>query len=259
MKLGLCTSPENTALAAELGFDYVECGLSALAAMPEEDYQKLLSQKPSFAVPVTHCNGFLPGTVKTTGPDVCEQQQRDYLQLAFSRASALGVHTVVYGSGASRGVPEGWSHTEAWKQILSFLKLAAEYAEKYGITIAIEPLRRKECNIVNFVSEATLLAAAVNHPCVGALGDTFHMRSSFEPYQALIFAGQSLRHVHISHTLPDLSKRIFPAEGDGEDYQELFDTLRAMDYQGGVSIEAGCSDLKTDGEKAIACLKKHMK
>lgn len=258
MKLGLCTSPENTALAAELGFDYVECGLSALAAMPEEAYQALLSQKPSFAVPVTCCNGFLPGTVKTTGPDVCEQQQREYLELAFSRASALGVSTVVYGSGASRGVPEGFSHTEAWKQILAFLKLAAEYAEKYGITIAIEPLRRKECNIVNFVSEATLLAAAVNHPCVGALGDTFHMRSSYEPYQALTYAGESLRHVHISHTLPDLSGRIFPAEGDGEDYQEIFDTLRAMGYQGGVSIEAGCSDLREDGQKAMDCLKKYL-
>ena len=258
MKLGLCTGPENTALAAELGFDYVECGLSALAAMPDEDYERLLLQKPSFAVPVTHCNGFLPGSVKTTGPDVSEAQQREYLEKAFSRAAALGVHTVVYGSGASRGVPEGWSHREAWKQIIAFLKLAAEYAETYGITIAIEPLRRRECNIVNLVSEAVLLAAAVNHPRVGALGDTFHMRSSFEPYQALAFAGESLRHVHISHSLPDLSGRIFPAEGDGEDYQEIFDTLRAMGYQGCVSIEAGCSDLRAEGAAAVRCLKKQM-
>jgi len=259
MKLGLCTGPENTALAAELGFDYVECGLSALAAMPKEAYQALLSQKDSFAVPVTHCNGFLPGHVKTTGPDVCEQQQREYLELAFSRASALGVTTVVYGSGASRGVPEGWSHAEAWKQILAFLKLAAQYGEQYGITIAIEPLRRRECNIVNLVSEATLLAAAVDHPRVGVLGDTFHMRSSSEPYQALTYAGKLLRHVHISHSLPDLSGRIYPAEGDGEDYAEIFDTLRAMGYEGCVSIEAGCNDPKADGQKAIACLKKHMK
>ena len=171
MKLGLCTKPENIALAAQLGFDYVECGMAALAAMPEEEYQALLAGKADFAVPVTCCNGFLPGTVKTTGPDVSEAQQREYIELAFSRASALGVKTVVYGSGASRGVPEGWSHAEAWKQILAFLRLAAEYGDKYDITIAIEPLRRKECNIVNLVSEATLLAAAVDHPRVCVLGE----------------------------------------------------------------------------------------
>ena len=254
MKLGLCTAPENTALAAELGFDYVECGLSALAALTEEEYQSLLSQKPSFAVPITHCNGFLPGTVKTTGPDVSQAQQREYLQTAFSRASALGVGTVVYGSGASRGVPEGWSHVEAWKQIIDFLKLAAEYAEKYGITIAIEPLRRKECNIVNLVSEATLLAAAVHHPRVGALGDTFHMRSSYEPYQALTYAGEALRHVHISHTLPDMSRRIFPAEGDGEDYQAIFAALLEGGYDARVSVEGGCDNFAEDAPKAYHAL-----
>jgi len=256
MKLGLCTKPENIALAAQLGFDYVECGMAALAAMPEEEYQALLAGKADFAVPVTCCNGFLPGTVKTTGPDVSEAQQREYIELAFSRASALGVKTVVYGSGASRGVPEGWSHAEAWKQILAFLRLAAEYGDKYDITIAIEPLRRKECNIVNLVSEATLLAAAVDHPRVCVLGDTFHMKSSAEPYQALAYAGEKLRHVHISHSLPDLSGRIYPADGDGEEYAELFEVLRAAGYQGGVSIEAGCNDLEADGAAAMALLKK---
>lgn len=258
MKLGLCTNPDNVAIAAELGFDYVEIGLSALAAMEEKDYQALLAKKDGFAVPILCCNGALPGTVKTTGPDANEAQQRAYLEKAFSRASALGVKTVVYGSGASRGVPEGWKHTDGWKQIVAFLKLAAEYCEKYDIRIAIEPLRRKECNIVNLVSEGTLLSAMVDHPRIGVLGDSFHMISSAEPYQALSYAGEKLYHVHISHSLPDLSGRIYPACGDGEDYAALFDTLRAMDYQGGVSIEAGCNDLRTDGAEALRCLKQYV-
>ena len=258
MKLGLCTGPENIALAAELGFDYVEIGLSALAAMEEADYQALVKKKDSFAIPVLCCNGAIPGDVKTTGPDACEEKQRAYLEKAFSRASSLGVKTVVYGSGASRGVPEGWKFFDAWQQIIAFLKLAAEYCEKYDIRIAIEPLRRKECNIVNLVSEGLLLSAAVDHPRIGVLGDTFHMLSSAEPYQALANAGDRLYHVHISHSLPDLSGRIYPAEGDGEDYAGIFDTLRAMGYEGGVSVEAGCKDVRADGENAIRCLKKYV-
>ena len=47
MKLGLCTSFDNLELAAKIGFEYVECAFSALANMPEEDYQKLLAKKDS--------------------------------------------------------------------------------------------------------------------------------------------------------------------------------------------------------------------
>ena len=258
MKLGLCASPDKVSLAYELGFDYVECALNALAAMSEEDYQELLKAVPTFPIPVSKCNCLLPGDVRPVGPEVSESQLRAYLEKAFSRASSIGVKVAVFGSGAARNVPEGWSHVDAWKQIADFLKLLAEYGEKYDITIAIEPLRRAECNIMNLVTEGTIFSALTNHPRIGVLGDTFHMISGGEPYSALTQAGKALKHIHVSHTLPDLSGRIYPAEGDGEDYSELFDTLKAMGYEGGVSIEAGCDDMRADGEKAIACLKKYL-
>ena len=258
MKLGLCASPDQVQLAYELGFDYVECALNALAAMSEEDYQQLLEKSASFPIPVTKCNCLLPGDVRPVGPDVCEDQLRAYLEKAFSRASSIGVKVAVFGSGAARKVPESWSHAEAWKQIASFLKLLAEYGDKYDITIAIEPLRRAECNILNLVTEGTILSALTDHPRIGVLGDTFHMISSSEPYSALTQAGSLLKHIHVSHTLPDLSGRIYPARGDGEDYAELFDTLKAMNYQGDVSIEAGCKDMRAEGAEALRCLKQYL-
>ena len=258
MKLGLCAKPDQVNLAAELGFDFVECALNALATMPEEEYQQLLKAAPDFPIPVTKCNCLLPADVRPVGPDVSEEQLRTYLEKAFSRASSIGVKVAVFGSGASRFVPEGWSHTEAWKQIAAFLKLLAEYCDKYDITIAIEPLRRAECNILNLVTEGTLLAALTNHPRIGVLGDTFHMISGGEPYSALTQAGDALKHIHVSHTLGDLSGRIYPAEHDGEDYGELFSVLKAMNYQGDVSIEAGCTDMRAEGAQALHCLRKYL-
>ena len=170
-------------------------------------------------------------------------------------AHALGVETVVFGSGGARRVPEGFSHVTAWRQIADFLRLVGEYGEKYQINTALEPLRRKECNIINLVSEGTLLSALVNHPRVGVLGDTFHMLCGSEPWAALEYAGEKLLHVHISHPLPDLSGRDFPAPGDGCDYAEIFQALKRMGYQGDVSLEAGYKDLEKDGAAAIACLR----
>lgn len=258
MKLGLCTDPRTAPLAAELGFDYVECALNALAAMPEADYEMLLLDAASFPIPVSKCNCLLPGNVHVTGPEADESIQRAYLEKAFSRAKAVGIKLASFGSGAARSVPEGWPYEKAWQQIAAFLMLLAEYGEKYGVTIAIEPLRRAECNIINLVSEGTALAAITAHPRIGVLGDTFHMNASHEPYSALAHAGSLLKHMHISHTLPDLSGRVFPADGDGEDYAPLFTTLKAMGYQGDISVEAACRDLRADGVAAVRCLNKYL-
>lgn len=255
MKLGVCTHYKNMDLAARLGFDYIEYSLAAIAQMPREEFDALAARAEGFPLPIKKCNCFLPGELKPVGPDVDAQALRDYLETALSRASKLGVELAVFGSGGARRVPEGFSFQQAWRQLADFMRLAAEYAARYGITIALEPLRRKECNILNLVSEATLLSALVDHPRVTVLGDTFHMRSSCEPYEALTHAGEKLTHIHISHTLPDLSGRVYCRADDGEDYAEIFRTLHAMGYRGDVSIEASCKDLETEGAAAVACLK----
>lgn len=259
MKLGLCTGPQYIEQAARLGFDYIECSVTAIAAMDQAEFDALLAKKPDFPIPILKCNGFLPGDVRPVGPDVKEAVLDEYLTRALSRVSALGVKVIVFGSGAARSVPEGWSHVDAWRQLVDFLRFLIPYCEKYDVSIALEPLRRKESNILNLVSEGTLLSAVVNHPRIGVLGDSFHMLTGGEPWDALRYAGEKLLHVHISHSLPDLSGRIYPAPGDGEDYAPLINTLREMGYAGDVSIEAGCKDMETDGAAAIACLRPLMK
>lgn len=255
MKLGLCTNFDNVELAAKLGFEYVECAFNKLAAMPEEEYQELLAKKDSFPIPVTKANLFLPADVKPLGPDACEKVQREYLERAFARGSAIGIKLVVFGSGGARNVPDGWSHARAWRQLCDFLELVAEYALKYDVVVALEPLRSRECNILNYVSEGTALCGIINHPYITVLGDTFHMESGAEPWDHLTRAGDKLSHIHISHGLPDMSDRIFPREGDGDDYSVVINVLKEMGYKGDVSVEAGFTDLEKDGLAAVACLK----
>lgn len=258
MKLGICTGFDNLKQAAAIGFDYVECNLSSLAAMPEEEFQKLADGKADFPIPVTKSNVFLPGNLKVTGPDYNEQALREYLDRALFRAHTLGIEICVFGSGGARRVPEDWPHYKAWQQIGDFLKLVEEYAAKYDIQVAIEPLRRTECNILNFVSEALAVSALTELPHIGVLGDTFHMLSGGEPWTAMGDAGDKLWHVHISHELEDLSSRVFPLENDGTDYDGIFQVLHDMNYAGDISVEAGCSDFAKDGAQAVKVLRKYI-
>ena len=161
---------------------------------------------------------------------------------------------VVFGSGAARGVPEGWPQDEAWRQIARYLTIAEEYCAKYDVTIAIEPLRRAECNIMNLVTEGTLMSALLNLPHIGTLGDTHHMLCGHEPFSALTQAGRLLKHVHISHSMGDEGGRDYPAPNDDNDYDVIFEALKAGGYEGRVSIEAGCKDMTVDGAKAFEVL-----
>ena len=251
MKLGLCTNFDNLELAAKMGYDYVECAFSRLAAMPEEEYQELLSKKDSFPIPVTKANLFLPGEVKPLGPEACEGVQREYLDRAFARAKAIGIKLVVFGSGRARQVPEGWSFARAWRQLTDFLELAAEYAEKYDIVIALEPLRSSECNILNYVSEGTALCGIVNHPYITVLGDFYHMYDGSEPWDHLARAGEKLAHIHICNPVG----RLYPVEGDGFEYEPVIKILKEMNYQGDISVEAGTKDLENDGIAAVKLIK----
>ncbi len=259
MRLGVCTALDNVALAAQAGFEYVECALNQLMRISAKEFEEILERAPDFPIPVSKSNCFLPGNLPVTGPDVDEAQIRAYLNEAFSRAHRLGVHLVVFGSGGSRKVPEGFAHEAAWRQIASFLCHAGEFGEKYGIDIAIEPLQRRECNILNYVAEATILAALVNHSRVGVLGDRFHMLAGQESLEALSQAGALLKHMHISRSLTDMSGRVYPAPEDGADYHALFHTLRAMGYTGDISVEADTADFIGDSRLAVQRLKQEMR
>lgn len=255
IKLGVCTSPDNIALVEKAGFDFIEIGFSWLAGLSEEEYQKALSQVRAAGIGAEAANGMVPGEIKLVGPDADEAKIRQYLDKAFARGSEMGIRVVVFGSGGARSVPQGFPHAEAWRQIARYLKIVSEYCVLYNMELAIEPLRRAECNILNYVTEGTILSALLNLPGIGVLGDTHHMNCGGEPNSALSQAGVYLKHVHISHSMGDEGGRDFPYPGDGADYKALFEELKNAGYEGRVSIEAGCRCLAEDAPKAYELLK----
>lgn len=258
MKLGVCTGLENAGILAELGFDYIETGLAAVAAMNPEDFSRAQETLLGSGLRCEAMNVMLPGELPVVGPEVKPERVEDYLARAFARAARLGAQVIVFGSGGSRRVPEGFSWAGAWRQLRDYLTLADRQAGAQGLQIAIEPLRREECNILNRVSEAVELAAVLELPHVGVLGDTYHMWSGGEPLAVLAEADSLLRHVHIA--CPE--GRRFPKEDDPADrrgeYQALFQILEEMGYPGRVSIEAGSERLAEDAAASLRLLRERM-
>ena len=80
-----------------------------------------------------------------------EKDIRSYLAEAFARISSLGAKTVVFGSGKSRSCPEGYEYGKAYRELKKVYRATGEEASRFGITVVIEPLSRKETNMTSTV------------------------------------------------------------------------------------------------------------
>lgn len=232
MKLGLCTDFMNLPDVAAMGFDYVELSLCAVAALPEGDFRELAEYVRAAGICVYACRQMLPEDLPVTGPGVSAAALHAYLAKALGRARQLGVRVITLDSAPSRRVDPRADYAFAWRQLGNFLRLAQGHARENDILIALEPLRKSECELLNLVSEATLIAGLLqlSHIAVAAHWGAMSMAS--EPMGTLWKAGGLLRHVHIENAL---NGRL-PGAGDGEDYSRMLSPLQTMGYEHGVSL-----------------------
>ena len=251
VKVGYCTSVKNLATAKEAGFDYVELATTEIAALSDEEFEQTLRTARGIGLPTPVSNLFLPATLKVTGPEVDVDRQIAYVTKAFDRLSRLGVDTVVFGSGGARRVPDGFARGPAGKQLIEFGRRIAPLARARGITVAVEPLRREETNIVNSAAEGLELVEAVGDAGFQLMVDFYHLASEHEDPRIIIRAGPHVRHVHMANPMG----RVFPRVADEFDYEPFFASLRAIGYDRRISVEASTTDVKADAPRAIALLR----
>ena len=80
------------------------------------------------------------------------------MRTAMRRVMLIGAKVVVFGSGKARLVPDDFARADAEAQLVDFLQLVAEETAEHDLTLAIEPLNRRESNILNSVAEGVVLA-----------------------------------------------------------------------------------------------------
>ena len=251
VQVGYCTSVRNIAAAKAAGFDYIEVGTSEIAAMPDADFEQALQNAKEVGLPVPAANTFLPAAIKVTGPTIDPEQQLAYVKKALDRLSKLGVQTVVFGSGGARRVPDGFSKDEAFKQLVAFGKRAAPEARARGVTIAVEPLRKEETNIINSAAEGLALVEAVNDPNFQLMIDFYHLSSEHEDPAIVSRAKDHVRHLHMANP----TGRVFPLAWEEFEYGPFFAALRQTGYNRRISVEASTKALSADAPRAIALLR----
>jgi len=238
-ELGVCTSIKNHEIVAAAGFDYIEesVGRFLIPGNSEEEFEKNLAILKESSIPIRACNGFLPGHLKTTGPETHHPQILEYAETAFRRAQLAGIKRIVFGSSGSRNYPDGFDPETAWKQFADLLSKMGPVAEKYDVIVVIEPLRKGESNLINRVDEGLELVQEVNHPNIQVLGDVFHMLRENEEPESFIEARKLLKHTHIA----ELEDRTAPGLA-GDNLSPYLQALKQANYKGGISVEGRWGD-----------------
>jgi len=250
--IGYCTPLKNVAAAKAAGFDYVELATTEVAALSDGEFTAAAATLGSLGLPTPVSNLFLPATLKVTGPEVDTAAQAAYVSKAFERVARLGVRIVVFGSGGARRVPDGFGRDAAIGQLVDFGRRIAPLARARDITVAVEPLRREETNIVNSAAEGLQLVEAVGEPAFQLMVDFFHLASEHEDPGIIIRAREHLRHIHMAN--PD--GRVFPLVETEYAYGPFFAALKSIGYDRRISVEASTKDLQADAPRAIALLRK---
>jgi D-psicose/D-tagatose/L-ribulose 3-epimerase len=252
VQVGICTPLRGIDAAKAAGFDYLELSTTEIAGLSDADFDAAAARIKQAGLPVPATNLFLPATLKVTGPAINRDEQDRYVRNAFARLARLGTTILVFGSGGARRVPDGFAKDEAFKQLVEFGRRIGREARSHHITIAVEPLRREETNIINSAAEGLDLVNAVNDPNFQLMIDFYHLASEHEDPAIVVRAREHLRHLHMANP----QGRVFPLAWDEFEYAPFFANLRTIGYDKRISVEASAKDFATEAPRAIALLRR---
>ncbi len=251
-RIGICTSITKSHTPAVAGYAYIEEGVRNFL-IPQDDeaaFEKKRVLLQEAMLPVEACNSFLPGELKSVGPEAVHDEILKFAETAFRRASVAGVKTIVFGSGGSRTIPDGYSRKKAEKQFVALGKRLGDEAGRYGVVISLEPLNKGECNFINSVSEGGELVNRIDHPNFRLLADIYHMKMEDESPEHLIECGPLLYHLHIA----EKEGRSAPGV-HGEDFTPYFAALKKAGFTGRLSIECRWEDQEDQAPGALRALR----
>ena len=156
-----------------------------------------------------------------------------FFENSIRAAGELGCKKVLVTSGT--GYFDGNDQEEAWKRSAENLAGLGDMAEHYGITLALEVLRRDESNLVYDLSSLQKMLNELNHAFIGGMIDTIPMALAKEsPAMYLKALGERLVHVHFIDGAP----KGHLAWGDGVlDMKQYLKEFEDFGYSGYLSLE----------------------
>jgi D-psicose/D-tagatose/L-ribulose 3-epimerase len=178
MRMALCNEvlagmklERQCEIAAGLGYDGLEIAPFTLGETPAEisaaQASKIRATIEASGLVVTGLHWLLvkPEGLSLTDPDATVHGRTvTVMTRLIALCAELGGTVLVHGAPRQRQIAPGQSQGDALARLQDGLAQAASAAAKAGVIYCIEPLSRRETELVNTVAEAAELVRAIDHP-----------------------------------------------------------------------------------------------
>ena len=201
IRFGICAEPGQVARAARAGYDYIELDLNRVLALDEAAYREMTSSMEHFGIYAEVVHNPLPADMHIVGDGVSAQELHAQLEQSFQLARMLGAEIIVFDCETSRILPRNFDPAMAWRQLGNFIRILQAHAADNDLKVALLPLRRSAAELMNYITEATLISAMLRLDRVGVAASSYNMAMEAESLPQLKRTGSLLWHMRTSNVL----------------------------------------------------------
>ena len=262
MRIALCNEvlagmalQRQCEVAAALGYDGLEIAPFTLGDSPmaitsaEAAKIRAIVEASGLAVTGLHWLLVKPEGLSLTDPDAAVRGRTVEVMTRLTALCAeLGGAVLVHGSPKQRQIGAGQTRGDALARLQDGLAQAALAAAKAGVTYCIEPLSRRETELVNTIAEAAELVRAIDHQSLRTMIDCSAAGlTETDPVASLI--ERWLPTGLIAHVQVNDPNRRGPGQGEMK-FAPILAALKRCHYAGDIAVEP--FDYVPDGPSVAA-------
>jgi sugar phosphate isomerase/epimerase len=178
-----------------------------------------------------------PSGLSMVSPDAgLRKRTLDVMARMTELCALMGGKYLVHGSPKQRSVPPGESREATMDRARECLSAAAKAAQQAGVTYCIEPLSRKETDVLNTVAEAARLVDEIASPAFKTMIDCSAAGQTEDlPVHELI--AKWLPTGKIGHVQVNDPNRRSPGQGELA-FAPILAALRQGGYKGVLAVES---------------------
>jgi len=226
---------------AKMGFDHIEIPIDDPSALDFNKIGEIIHQAGIFSI--SFCAAMSPDRDLIDPDPKVRQNGLDYLKACIDGLAIVGGKHLVgpFYSAVGRTWQQSAEEREHDLKILvEILRDLAEYAEKHGVLLGLEPINRFETSFITTAEQAVELVDRVNRPACKIMLDTFHMNIEENSLgDAIRLAGPRLIQVHSNE-----NNRGTPGAGHVP-WKEIAQALKEINFDGVFVIESFTNKVKS--------------
>lgn len=222
---------ESIKKAAKLGYDGVELALLDKDQVDINNIKELI-KKYNMEIPVISSGQVFAGSgLWFTSPDA--EKRKKVVEVFKGLVDVAVEFGAMLNIGRVRGfIAEGETLEETEQRFAEVLEEVAEYADKNGVKLILEPVNRYEINFINNCDQGVELINKLGIKGLGLMPDVFHMN-----IEDASIEGNLKKYIdYIDYVHFADSNRLAPGWGH-LDFESIVDALKEVNYDGWISVE----------------------